>query len=121
MNGWRVRSVAKLKVLHHRPTGGAAGWMHSSFRQGRMDYSLGSHPLFEVARLARRLGARPILLYAVVRLAGYLSSYCSAEQRMVSREFVNFLRQEESERLRRFVRGGHFGAYGTERGHGFRR
>jgi poly-beta-1,6-N-acetyl-D-glucosamine synthase len=100
MNGWQVRSILQLRVFHHRPTGGAAGWIRSALRQGRMDYSLGSHPLFEMARLARRLRSRPVILYAALRLGGFLSCYCTGEKRMVSRDFIAFLRQEEIERLR---------------------
>jgi glycosyltransferase involved in cell wall biosynthesis len=103
MIGWRVRSITELKVFHYRPSG-YSGWLRASIRQGRMDYSLGTHPLFEIPRLIRRLGSRPPLLYAVARLAGFLFSYFGAEKRMVSEEFVRFLRQEEAERLRRFFR-----------------
>jgi glycosyltransferase involved in cell wall biosynthesis len=99
MAGWSVHSRSDLKVFHHRPTGGATGWMRGSFRQGRMDYSLGIHPLFEICRLLLRVSSKPWCLYAGVRLAGFCFSYCILEKRMVSREFVRFLRKEEVDRL----------------------
>jgi glycosyltransferase involved in cell wall biosynthesis len=103
MNGWRVRSIHVLKAYHYRPTGGATGWMRGSFRQGRMDYSLGIHPFFEICRLLLRVGSRPWVLYAGIRLAGFCFSYCILEKRMVSREFVRFLRKEEVGRIRHLV------------------
>jgi glycosyltransferase involved in cell wall biosynthesis len=105
MNGWAVRSIPELKMFHHRATGGAAGWWRSSFRQGRMDYSLGTHPVFEIFRLIRRVQSRPYLLYAAVRLSGFVSSYLRGEKRIVPQEFVKFLRSEETDRLRRLFHG----------------
>ena len=104
MNGWCVRSISELKVFHYRPTGGASGWAHGAFRQGRMDHSLGIHPVFEMARLLLRMREHPFGLYAGARLAGFLSSYCRAEKRIVSREFVRYIRQEEIERFTHLFR-----------------
>jgi glycosyltransferase involved in cell wall biosynthesis len=104
MNGWRVRSIAALRVFHHRPMGGASGWIRGTFRQGRMDHSLGIHPLFEIGRLMQRLSSRPFVVYAGVRLAGFCFSYIVAEERMVSSEFMNYLRHEETERVRQLLR-----------------
>jgi len=106
MNGWRVRSFEELTVLHHRPSNGATGWGRAAFRQGRMDHSLGTHPLFEIPRLIRRLKSSPVLLYAGVRLAGFLFSYLKRDRRIVPNEFVRFLRKEEIERLTRPFRKG---------------
>jgi glycosyltransferase involved in cell wall biosynthesis len=101
MNGWRVRSFADLPVLHHRASGGAGGRLRSWFRQGLMDFSLGSHPVFELARLARRIPSRPYVLGAGARLCGFTWAYCSGKKRTVPDEFVKFLRAEELQRLRR--------------------
>jgi glycosyltransferase involved in cell wall biosynthesis len=104
MNGWRVRSIPELNAFHHRPPTSTSGWVRASFRQGRMDYSLGTHPLFEMLRLMRRVQSGPILLRASARLAGFIFSYLTAERRMVSREFIRFLRKEELRRLRQFFK-----------------
>jgi len=105
MHGWRVQAFADLKVFHYRPTGGAGGWARSFYRQGLMAFSMGSHPMFEIARSARRLQSRPYILGGLVRLAGFAWAYCRGENRAVSREFVRFLRQEEMRRLWLFARG----------------
>ncbi len=99
MNGWAVQSFPDLKVLHHRPTGAAEGRLRCWYRQGMMDFSLGSHPLFEVAKLSRRLRTRPPVIGAIVRLSAFTWAYCRREHRIVSEEFVRFLRKEQVGRL----------------------
>jgi poly-beta-1,6-N-acetyl-D-glucosamine synthase len=99
MKGWRVCSFPELPVYHHRPSASAGGLLRGWFRQGRMDFSMGSHPGFELAKLARRLGARPALLGASCRLAGFLWSWSRREPRLVSQSFIDFLRKEQVERL----------------------
>jgi len=100
MKGWRVESFPGLRVRHHRPTGGARGWLRLGLRQGLMDFSLGSHPVFELARIARRMRLGGAALAAVSRLAGFAWGYCSGKKRVVSREFVEFMRAEEMRKLR---------------------
>jgi len=113
MNGWHVHSIAELRVFHHRPMGGASGWIRGTFRQGRMDHSLGIHPLFEIGRLMLRVKTPPFVLYAGVRLAGFCFSYITAEGRMVSPDFMKFLRQEETERIQQLFRKRVFFKQGT--------
>jgi len=104
MNGWRVRSFPILPVYHHRVPRDTAGRLRYWYRQGMMDFSLGTHPLFEVLRLARRIWVRPRILGALARLSGFARAAIRAEDRIVSREFMAFLRKEELGRLRWFGR-----------------
>jgi poly-beta-1,6-N-acetyl-D-glucosamine synthase len=99
MRGWRVQSVPGLKVCHHRPTGNGFGSWRYRFRGGVMDFYIGTHPLFEVFRLTRRLRAKPYVAGSLTRLAGFLWGYCSGIRREVSPEFIRFLRQEQMRRL----------------------
>ncbi|MCZ2074426.1 MAG: glycosyltransferase family 2 protein [Bryobacterales bacterium] len=101
-HGWKVQAFTDLKVCHHRPTGAAAGSLRTSYREGLMDHSLGSHPCFEIFRILRRLQQRPFLLSALIRLWAFLMASLRRADRPVSNEFVQFLRQYELERLKRF-------------------
>ena len=103
MNGWRVESFTDLEVYHHRLTGSATGFFRNCYRQGLMDFSLGSHPLFEVVRVSRRLTTRPPVIPALIRLAGFLAGYFGQEERPVSGQFLKFLRKEEMARLRQMM------------------
>jgi hypothetical protein len=69
-----------------------------------MDFSLGSHPLFEIAKLARRVRSRPYVLGAFVRFCAFTWAYCRREKRPVSEEFVEYFRREQLGRLWHFGR-----------------
>jgi poly-beta-1,6-N-acetyl-D-glucosamine synthase len=114
MNGWQVQSFADLPVRHYRPTGGAEGGLRSSYRMGLMDFALGSHPIFELAKLTRRLGSRPYFLGAFIRLCGYVGGFVRREKRPVSKEFVDYLRKEELRRLWPFGKNSHSSSASTK-------
>ena len=97
-SGWQVRSFPELTVRHLRESGTADSAMRYCYRQGIADYSLGSHPLFEFAKLARRVAWRPYVVGALARLLGFMLAHFSRE-RMVPPDFVAFLRKEQMARL----------------------
>jgi glycosyltransferase involved in cell wall biosynthesis len=103
MSGWRAQTFSDIEVHHHRPTGGADGQLRGWYRQGLMDFSLGSHPVFEAAKLARRLRSRPYVLGALARLSGFLWAWCRGHKPAVSKDFVAYLRREQIGRLWRAV------------------
>ena len=92
MNNWRVQCFPELEVRHHRPAGKAAGILRYWTRQGMMDYGLGSHPVFELARLVRRIHHYPPVLGTTARLCGFLVSHWRREKRTVPIEVVVGLR-----------------------------
>ncbi len=104
MNGWRVEAFPDLIVLHHRATGTAGGLIRYWYRQGLMDFSLGSHPLFEIFKLVRRLPATPFILGALSRLTGFVFACCRGGRRPVPEEFVTFLRNEQKGRMIEWLR-----------------
>jgi biofilm PGA synthesis N-glycosyltransferase PgaC len=104
MKGWSVAAFPDLKVLHHRPTGTAGNLLKHRFRQGLMDFSLGSDPAFEFVKCMRRLPENPVVAGAMTRLFGFIWSYISRKKVLVSQEFVEFLRRDQRERLRLFPR-----------------
>ena len=99
MKGWRVQTFDDLVMFHHRPAGSAGGLLRSWYRQGKMDYSLGALPLFELFKLAKRVAEKPYGIGALARLAGFINSYLRGEDRAVSEEFVAYLRKEHKRRL----------------------
>lgn len=104
MHGWHVEAFPEFHVSHYRPTGSADRILRHWFRQGRMDYSMGCGPLFEIARLGHRISSKPLVLGALTRLGGFLYGYLRREERPVTPEFIEFLRREEAHRV-----GGLFG------------
>ena len=99
MQGWRVRSIPELRAFHHRPNGMAGGFVWYFYRQGLADYSLGTHPLFELAKVVRRL-PKCFGLCALAELTGFIHGYCRGDKRVTSDEFAAYLRKEQLARLR---------------------
>lgn len=103
MKGWRVSTFPELAALHHRMTGSAGGMMRGCFRQGRMDYSLSTLPLFELFKVLRRILVKPYLIGSAARFAGFVSSYWRRDKRSVSDEFTAYFQQEQKARLFKLV------------------
>lgn len=100
IKGWQVQAFPELKVFHHRPTSSAGGLIRGKFHQGLMDYSVGSHPLFEIVKCLRRIKGKPYLLGALFRMAGFIWPYLRNEKRQVSVENMKYLRREQIQRIR---------------------
>jgi glycosyltransferase involved in cell wall biosynthesis len=100
MKGWKVESFADMKVFHHKKSHQVRGVFKEALRQGKMDYMLGSHPLFEVAKSLRRFKERPFPIHPLLRMAGFGWAYLSRERRPVSMEIVAYLRKDQLERLK---------------------
>jgi glycosyltransferase involved in cell wall biosynthesis len=99
MNQWLVASFPDLKVFHHRRTGSVGGVLRGWFRQGKMDYSLGTLPLFEFFKLLRRAVMKPYLIGSMARLAGFLDSYWHRERRAIPDDVVVYFRREQRQRM----------------------
>ncbi|MFB3924905.1 MAG: glycosyltransferase family 2 protein [Syntrophales bacterium] len=104
MKGWQAECFPDIRVYHHRHTGSAEGVLHAKFRLGQMDYSLGSHPLFELIKCLSRIREKPYVISAILRMTGYFWLLCAGEKRPVSGEFVKFIQQEQLQRLHSHIR-----------------
>jgi biofilm PGA synthesis N-glycosyltransferase PgaC len=106
MKGWKTRTFTEKICDHHRKMGSAhAGPVKSRLRDGKLDYALGGHPLWEVFRTIYQMTRRPYVVGGLALLAGYVSAAMGRRERPVSAEFVRFRRQEQLLRLRRFLFG----------------
>ena len=105
MKGWNVHSIPELRAFHHRPTGKGFGVFKYAYRGGMMDFYMGTHPLFETIKMARRLGEKPYVVAAAVRFSGFLSAYWKRLPRQVPDEFMAYLRKEQMARIRAIFPG----------------
>jgi glycosyltransferase involved in cell wall biosynthesis len=104
MRGWEVKSFPNLKVLHHRRSGTQTeNVLRARFRSGIREYSIGYHPLFHIAKIVYRSKESPYMVGSLFRFIGFIYAFLSRERRMVPNNFVNYLRQEQHERLYSFV------------------
>jgi hypothetical protein len=96
--GWEVCVFPELRVQHHRPTGTAGATLRRSvFRGGMRDFSIGYHPIFEIAKCCRRILQPPYLTGGVLRLAGYLwgCRLLNGHKPAMPVDFVRYLRREQ--------------------------
>lgn len=105
MKGWQTRTFTEKSCEHHRPIGtSSAGPLQVAFRQGRKDYYLGGHPIWQVFRSLYQLSKPPYIVGGASVMAGYSWAWMRRQERPVSTQLLRFHRQEQMTRLRRFFR-----------------
>ena len=102
-NGWEVKAFPNIKVFHHRHTLSEEGKLRGRYRQGLMDYSVGSLFMFEIFKCIRRFDAKPYVLGGLCRLGGFLNGMISGEKRAVPEDFVTYLQKEQICRLKKYL------------------
>ena len=104
MRGWKTRTFTEKPSVHHRDIGTAEhNVLAAKFRVGALDYRLGGHPLWELARTGYQMSRHPFLVGGAALLTGYVWSAISRVERSISPELMQFRRREQMQRLRNFV------------------
>jgi glycosyltransferase involved in cell wall biosynthesis len=99
MLGWRTRSFPHVRALHRRPTGAAEGAWRDRVKCGRASYVIGYHPVFLLAKCARHLVNRPVLIGSVGLLWGFVSAYLRGIPRVNDPGLISYLRRQQLARL----------------------
>jgi biofilm PGA synthesis N-glycosyltransferase PgaC len=97
--GWRTKSFEDLKVVHQRPTGAAQGAWLDGVKMGRAAYICGYHPVFMVAKCAKRVFSKPYLVCAVAHGYGFVSGYFKRIQQVEDPGLIRYLRNQQIRRL----------------------
>jgi len=103
MLGWHTRTFDSIAFVHHVKTWTKGGLMRGRMRAGRMEYLMGSHPLFFVAKALRDVSLRPYVICSLALVYGYTRSLLLREQRVAEPELIRYIRQSQ---LRRLLRPG---------------
>jgi poly-beta-1,6-N-acetyl-D-glucosamine synthase len=107
MRGWKTRCYTE-KFYHHRNMGSVKhGPLGYKFARGKLDYTLGSHPLWQVFRAAYQMTKTPRILGGLMIAAGYTVGALTLAKRPIPRELVHFRRAEEMARLKHLLCGRH--------------
>jgi biofilm PGA synthesis N-glycosyltransferase PgaC len=99
MMGWETYSFERIKMIHHVKTWAKGGLIHGKERSGRMYYLMGTHPMFFIARIFKEAAEKPYIIGACAILYGYLKSMLQRENRVVSAQLMNFIRDDQLSRL----------------------
>jgi glycosyltransferase involved in cell wall biosynthesis len=106
MKGWKTRTFTEKMYLHHRAMGTAQqSLLRARFKDGAKDYSVGSHPLWELFRTVYQMRNAPFIIGGLTLLLGYTWSFVRGVRRPVSEEMTRFVRREQMQRLKEFLAG----------------
>jgi len=102
-----VMAFPDIVAYHHKPSEAKGEVFKDAIRQGKMDYSVASHPLFELVKCLRRVKERPFFLRALFRLYGFTWSAIKGDSIAVSAEIANYLRQEQLVKIMMYIHRQH--------------
>jgi poly-beta-1,6-N-acetyl-D-glucosamine synthase len=106
MKGWKTRTYIEKKCLHHRTIGTGTGSVLSGWiKQGRKDYYLGGHPVWQLFRCFYQMFRRPFLIGGFALLYGFTAAFWDGTEKQVSQDLMEFHRGEQIARLRKALSG----------------
>ena len=107
MYGWEVRSFEDIKLYHFKPTGSAhKNLIRQKLRVGIKFYLIGYHPIFVFSRFCSRWKQKPYVIGSVIAIGGYVWAIVRRYKRPVPKEFVKYLRSEQTGRMKEFFKRG---------------
>jgi glycosyltransferase involved in cell wall biosynthesis len=101
MLGWKACTFPEIRATELREVTGEGPVLARRIKEGRMDYSMGSLPAFELIKCIRRVRERPYVVGALTRLSSYCLQSIRRPPRPVPSEIIRSLRKEQRERLMR--------------------
>jgi glycosyltransferase involved in cell wall biosynthesis len=99
MLGWATRSFKELRLLHHRITGSADGFVKDRVKHGVACYVSGYHPLFVLASCLRRLVRKPYIVGSFAVFFGFLKGYLRQLPRVNDSQLIHYVRSQQLRRL----------------------
>ncbi len=100
MHGWETRTFLELKVQHYRPAGTVKGSrLKIKYEGGKFEYRFGYSYLYHFLRSLSTFRHKPFILGGIASMIGFLSCIVKCEKRLVEKDFINFVREEQSDRL----------------------
>lgn len=101
MNGWKTRTFTEKACLHHRKIGtGNSKAMMTWFRQGKKDFFLGNHPLWEIFRALYQMTRKPFFMGGALLFSGYVSASVQKIEKPISQKLAEFIQKEQMTRLK---------------------
>lgn len=104
MKGWKTRNFSDRIFTHHCALGRTYGnKFSSSFNYGKKDYFCGGHPLWELLRVAFQVTKKPYIIGGLCLFFGYFGAWAVRAEKPISRELIEFHRQEQMQRLKQLL------------------
>ena len=97
--GWTTQTFSEIKIIQHKPTGGADGNWRNWFKNGRANYITGYHPIFMLAKCLKHAFQKPIFVKSVALFLGFCSGYLMRIPQASDNKTIRYLRQQQIRRL----------------------
>jgi glycosyltransferase involved in cell wall biosynthesis len=94
-SGWEVQAFPEYNVFHHKPGYLKRGVWNERFREGRLDYVLGTRAIYEFLKFIRRISESPFFLGACVRIIGYLEASITGKDKIPPPEIIQYIQKEQ--------------------------
>jgi glycosyltransferase involved in cell wall biosynthesis len=94
-HGWTTRTFSEFRLIQHKPTGSADGRWKNWFKNGRANYIAGYHPIFMLAKCAKRLLQRPYMAASLALSVGFFSGYFKRVPQQPDVEAISYLRRQQ--------------------------
>lgn len=105
MKGWETRTFTEKICVHHRKIGtGNNNHMMAWFSQGQKDYFLGNHPFWEIFRILYQMSKKPFVIGGSFLFFGFLWAFINRVERPVSKELMQFNRNEQMQRIKKALK-----------------
>jgi poly-beta-1,6-N-acetyl-D-glucosamine synthase len=99
--GWQTRTFPEKICQHHRKMGAAQiTGLAERWHRGRMDYLLGSHPVWEVFRSLYQMKNKPVVLGGILILLGYLWQWVRGVERTMPPPLIVLRRRDQMRGLK---------------------
>ena len=95
MLGWKTLTFANIRLVHHRPTGGAYGSWANWTKNGLANYITGYDPVFMACKCLKRMLARPSragIREGLGLWCGYMNGYSKRIPRVPDPAMIRYLR-----------------------------
>jgi len=99
MLGWTSISFPDLLMQHHRWTGATLGKWGGIVKNGKTDYVCGYHPVFMLAKCAKRVFERPYLTGSIALAYGYLVACWQKMPQVDDPALIKYLQNQQMARL----------------------
>ena len=99
MLGWATQTFPDIKLIHHRPAGGAYGTWSNWVKNGYANYVAGYHPLFMLVKCAKRFFEKPYLIGALGLWVGFLNGYLKRAPQAGDPSLIRYFRRQQMQRL----------------------
>jgi poly-beta-1,6-N-acetyl-D-glucosamine synthase len=102
--GFETATFGDLAVAHLKPRnqGEKGSVLRKQWCSGIRDYDMGYDLLFEFAKSVFRIREHPVVIYAAMRLLGFISCYLRFRKRLLNSSDLAFIRREHTQRLFNF-------------------